>query len=194
MKIGVFGGTFDPPHWAHMILAEWVRTERKLDKVWLMPVLSPPHKQDSEITDPETRFEMVSLACGEDEFIRPSDLDLRHRRRPSYTFDLLNELKRKYRADKFSLIVGADAILGFSTWHRWQELLLKFEVIGLLRPGKNLFNADKRVLSKIKILSTPLLEISSTEIRKRVMRGKSIRFMVSFEVEKFIYEKQLYRK
>jgi nicotinate-nucleotide adenylyltransferase len=194
MKIGIFGGTFDPPHWAHMILAEWVRTESKLDKVWLMPVLSPPHKQDSEITDPETRFEMVSLACGEDEFIRPSALDLRHRRRPSYTFDLLNELKRKYRTDKFSLIIGADAILEFSTWHRWQELLLKFEVIGLLRPGKNLFNAGKRVLSKIKILSTPLLEISSTEIRKRVMRGKSIRFMVSFEVEKFIYEKQLYRK
>jgi len=192
MRIGLFGGTFDPPHWGHLILAEWIRCEGKLDKVWLAPARVPPHKVGRKLTDEWLRFKMVKLACADDEFIIASDCDLVHERKPSYTVDLLDELSAKFPDDEFVLVVGADSIVEFTTWHNWREILDRYDIYGLLRPNFDLRAADKMVLEKVKIFKSPLIELSSTMIRQRVREGKSIRFMVPAAVEKFIYEKKLY--
>ncbi|MCD6417263.1 nicotinate-nucleotide adenylyltransferase [bacterium] len=192
MKIGIFGGTFDPPHWGHLLLAEFVRDEMGLDRVLLVPALFPPHKEDRIITDAQLRLEMVKILCGNDPYIRPSDADLVHGRKPSYTIDLLEDFFKKFPGDEFFLIVGGDSVVEFTTWHRWDEILSRCVVVALPRPGRDFSSADRRVLDAVKILKSPLIEISSTEIRRRVCEGKSIRFMTTEEVAKFIAEKKLY--
>ncbi len=192
MKIGIFGGTFDPPHFGHLLLAEFVRDELELDKIYLMPALLPPHKTDRIVTDSKLRYEMVKLLCGDDKYIRPSDADLTHNRKPSFTIDLLDELSQKYPEDSFVLIIGGDSVLEFTTWRRWEEILNKYDVVALQRPGQIFSTANKEVLEKVKVLKNPLIEISSTQIRRRVRAGKSIRFMTTKAVADFIYEQNLY--
>ncbi len=193
MRIGILGGTFDPPHWGHLLLAEFVRDEIELDKVYLVPALLPPHKTDRVITDAQRRLKMVKLLCGDDDFIVPSDADLTHNRKPSFTIDLLDELAQKFPEDTFHLVIGGDSVIEFTTWRRWKEILGKYDVVALPRPGRNFSTADKKVLEKIRIFKSPLIEISSTEIRRRVKMEKSIRFMTTKAVVEFIESEGLYK-
>ena len=194
MRIGIFGGTFDPPHIGHLILAEFVRDEIGLDRVWLVPALEPPHKLDREKTPAEIRYEMVKLACGDDPYIIPSNIDLIHDRRPSYTIDLLDEICEKYPQDEFVLIIGEDSVAEFTTWKDWREILRKYRVIGLKRRGVDLKDANSDVISSVEMLKNPLIEISSTEIRERIIEGRSVRYMVPERVLKFVLSKKIYKK
>ena len=194
MKIGIFGGTFDPPHIGHLILAEFVRDEIGLDEVWLVPALDPPHKLDRHKTPADIRYEMVKLACGNDAFIRPSDIDLVHSRRPSYTIDLLDEISLNFPDNEFVQIIGEDSIAEFTLWKRWNEILKKYRIIGLRRRGIDLTCVNNEVISSVEILNNPLIELSSTEIRKRIINGKSVRYMVSERVWDFIFSNKVYKK
>ncbi|MCD6595049.1 nicotinate-nucleotide adenylyltransferase [bacterium] len=194
MKIGIFGGTFDPPHIGHLILAEFVRDEIGLDEVWLVPALDPPHKLDRHKTPADIRYEMVKLACGNDAFIRPSDIDLVHSRRPSYTIDLLDEISLNFPDNEFVQIIGEDSIAEFTLWKSWNEILKKYRIIGLRRRGIDLTCVNNEVISSVEILNNPLIELSSTEIRKRIINGKSVRYMVSERVWDFIFSNKVYKK
>ena len=193
MKIGIFGGTFDPPHMGHLILAEFVRDEMNLDYVWLAPALDPPHKLDRQKTPAHIRYRMVQLACGDDPHIRPSDIDLTHNRRPSYTIDLLDDVSSQNPEHHFSLIIGSDSVLEFTTWKDWRQILERYEVIALYRPDFDPKDANPFVLEHIKFVRNPLIELSSSEIRRRIREGRSVRFMVPAPVLDFIKENNLYR-
>ncbi len=194
MRVGIFGGTFDPPHWGHLLLAEFVRDEAGLDQVWLVPALQPPHKTNYPVTDAATRYRMVELACAGDAKIVPSDADITHNRRPSFTIDLIDDLQRKFPQHEFALIIGGDSLVEITTWHRWQQLLRKCQVIVLPRPGFDLTRAHPDALKASQVIESPLVDISSTAIRQRVREGKSIRYMVPEAVRLFIEREGLYRR
>jgi len=193
MRVGIFGGTFDPPHWGHLVLAEFVRDAGKLDEIWLMPALQPPHKLDRIITPAHLRMKMVELLCGDDPFIRPSDADLTHERQPSYTIDLLDELSQRFPQNQFILIIGGDSLVEFTIWHKWEDILKKHEVLVLPRRNADFSLVHPKVAQKAKIINSPLIEISSTEIRRRVGEGITIKYMTTQAVEEFIIEQKLYR-
>ncbi len=194
MKIGIFGGTFDPPHIGHLILAEFVREQEELDCVWLTPTLDPPHKLEKEKTPVSQRYEMVKLACNDGPFILPSDIDLVHNRKPSYTIDLLDEISQKNPSDEFILIIGADSVIEFTTWHRWREILSKYRVVAVRRPYADISDAHRDVVDSVEILESPLLELSSSDIRRRISEGRSVRFMVPKKALDFIMRNNLYAK
>ncbi len=191
-SVGIFGGTFDPPHMGHLILAEFVRDEAGLDYVWLTPSLDPPHKLDRRKSPARIRYQMVKLACGDDPYIIPSDADLTHNRRPSYTIDLLDDLSSTNPDTSFALIIGSDSVVEFTTWKDWQRILEKYRVIALHRPGVDLARAHPEVLGKVEFVKNPLIELSSTQIRQRIAQGKSVRFMVPDPVLEFIRNHRLY--
>ncbi len=193
MKIGILGGTFDPPHVGHTLLAEYVREECALDEIWLAVANDPPHKLGVKKTPVAQRLEMTELACDGYSKVKASDCDIKHGRHPSYTYDLLTELSQQYEQYCFTLVIGADSVINFTTWHRWDELLAKFEVLAVRRPNYNLAYANQNVLDHVRFVEAPLIELSSISIRARVAQGKSIHYIVSSNVEKFIIENKLYQ-
>ncbi len=192
MKIGIFGGTFDPPHLGHLILAEFVRDSLNLEQVWLAPALKPPHKTDQEVTPIKHRYRMVELACGDDPFIKPSDIDITHNRQPSYTIDLLDNICHKYPEKDFILIIGTDSVVEFTTWERWEQILQNYYVVAVKRPNFEISRVSHKILKSIKILDNPLIELSSTKIRERIANGHSVRYMVPEPVLIYILKENIY--
>ena len=198
-RIGIMGGTFDPIHLGHLLTAEAVRDAMGLHEILFIPASVPPHKRGREIAPPEHRLRMVILATASNPCFRTSDIELR-RKGPSYTVDTIDALKAE-RGDgaEFYFITGADAINELDTWHDAGALLQKCHFVAATRQGTRL---EKEALNlkfgtlgceRIHEVSTPELEISSTEIRRRVKRGASIRYMVPDAVTDYIEKEGLYR-
>lgn len=191
-KIGILGGTFDPPHIGHLIIAEFAVGEFDLERIYFCPAFCPPHKTERILSAPEARLEMVRISCeGNDKFV-VSDIDIRHKRVPSYTVDLLDDFQQEFPETQFYLIIGADAAAEFTTWHRWKDILAKAKVICAKRSVSNLTSQEEFVMKNMIFSNAPIIEISSTEIRDRVACGKSIRYMVHPDVEKYIIAHNLY--
>lgn len=198
-KIGIMGGTFDPIHIGHLVTAEAVRNEYGLDRVLFIPAANPPHKQGQEVTPAMHRYIMTAMATYSNPYFHVSSLEL-DRPGPSYTIDTIYELKRVYGKDtELFFITGADAIQEIPTWDRIEELLGLCQFIAATRQGclpsvdniKEYFGK----LGKMRIhrLTTPELEISSTDIRERVKTGNSIKYIVPESVEHYILKEGLYR-
>lgn len=198
-RIGILGGTFDPIHVGHLMTAEAVRDEFGLDKVIFVPAAVPPHKMDQQVTEARHRYLMTVLATNSNPHFDVSSIEM-DRPGPSYTIDTIYELKRQYgeNTDLF-FITGADAIAEIPTWDRIEELLGLCQFIAAARPGflPNVDNIREYFgeLGKARIhrLETPELEISSTNIRYRVERGFSIKYIVPSTVENYIYKEGLYK-
>jgi|YNPBryunderm2012_1023409.scaffolds.fasta_scaffold13820_2 nicotinate-nucleotide adenylyltransferase len=200
MRIGLFGGTFDPPHLGHLILAERCRDEAELDAVWFLPAYQPPHKADDPITRFEQRCEMVSLAItGQAAFrVEPLEKDLPT---PSYTAETVAELRRRHPNEEFHLILGGDSVTDLPSWYHPERILDAVALIGVPRPGveplsrQRLAETLQRPVESIRLqwIPCPLIEISSRAIRERVCRGRSIRYLVPRAVEEYIRERRLYR-
>ncbi len=198
MRIGIFGGTFDPVHIAHLLLAEQCREQCDLDEVWFVPAGSPPHKENNEISTGKQRREMLDFAiAGHPNFV-VKDLEL-HREGPSYTIETLRQLKATHPDDKFFLIVGADSVRDLHTWHEPEAILEMVTLIRANRPNISLPDMteltqtfSEAALSKILWVAIPGIEISSTDIRKRVRDNKSVRFMTPRSVEVYIHNNRLY--
>jgi nicotinate-nucleotide adenylyltransferase len=197
MRIGVIGGTFDPIHTGHLIVAEEVRARFDLSQVVFVPAGRPPHKLDREITDPEHRFEMVRLAIADNEGFAVSRVDL-DRGGPCYTVDTVGLLQDTWGTDvRIYFLIGADSLADLPTWYQPQRLLRLCQVVAVTRPG---YPVDLPALEQqlpgaaalIQTLDTPTLNISSTEIRRRVRGGGSIRYLVPAVVEQYIGEHRLY--
>lgn len=193
MKIGIFGGAFDPIHLGHLIVAERCREEAALDEVWFLPSYRPPHKAGLEITRFEHRVEMTTLAItGQPAFrVVPIERELPP---PNYTADTLAELHRRHPGTEFALILGADSYLDLPNWHDPARVAAQAELVIVGRPG--FFETVAEVVRgrfPARFLETPLIGIASRDLRRRVAEGKSIRFEVPRAVEEYIREKGLYQ-
>jgi len=185
MKIGILGGSFNPPHIGHMILAEFVKEHLNLDRIIFIPCNIPPHKSKREIVPGKHRLRMLELALKGRKGYLVSDLELK-RGGISYTVDTLKILKKKYSKGKLFLIIGSDLYQDFSTWYKPEEIkkLVKLVVVVrtlLKKKGKNII-----------FLKMPKIEISSSLIRERLKKGLSIRWFVPEEVRKYILRNKLY--
>ncbi|MDO4203783.1 MAG: nicotinate-nucleotide adenylyltransferase [Selenomonadaceae bacterium] len=198
-RIGIMGGTFDPIHVGHLMTAEAVRDEFGLDKVIFVPAAVPPHKMDQQVTEARHRYLMTVLATTSNPHFDVSSIEM-DRPGPSYTIDTIYELRRQYgeNTDLF-FITGADAIAEIPTWDRIEELLGLCQFIAATRPGflPNVDNIKEYFgelgSARIHRLETPELEISSTNIRDRLKRGFSIKYIVPPAVEDYIYKEGLYK-
>lgn len=196
MRIGVFGGTFDPIHLGHLIVAEDARAALDLDKVLFIPAGQPWFKSYRQITESHHRLEMVKLAVEGNKLFDVSDIEIR-RSGPSYTVDTLTELHEWYADAEFIVILGIDALREIDRWHQPRNLFELASVVGMARPGASL---DPSVLnaaipgasSRMRLLDSALIDISGTDIRQRVAAGRSIRYRVPAAVERYIGENGLY--
>ncbi|MDO3409086.1 nicotinate-nucleotide adenylyltransferase [Saccharibacillus sp. CPCC 101409] len=186
MKIGIMGGTFDPIHTGHLLAAETVREALGLDEVWFMPAHVPPHKAEAGFSG-EERLRMVELAIGSQSAFRTLDIELR-RGGVSYTVDTMSELTGKYPDARFHFIIGTDMVNYLPRWNRIGELasLTRFAAVG--RGGYELHAEDlaPEVKNKIDYCDMPQLEISSTDIRRRLREGRTIRYLVPDKVHDYL--------
>jgi nicotinate-nucleotide adenylyltransferase len=190
-QIGVFGGTFNPPHIAHLIAAESVRDHLKLDKVLFVPAAIPPHKLHEEIIPGELRLQMVKLAITDNPKFEACDVELR-RIGPSYSIDTIMELKNNFPKWDLSLIIGVDLLSDFYSWKDPMKILEESNVVVMNRPGFEPASVSKELLRRVQIVDVPAMNISSSDIRMRVRSGRSIKFMVPSAVEDYIYANSLY--
>ena len=194
-KLGVMGGTFNPIHLGHLVAAETIRDEFKLDEVLFVPSGKPPHKDNDEIASPEHRWMMTLLATASNESFSASAIEI-ERGGESYTRDTLLQLREIYGKDtEMFFITGADAIVEISTWHKTEDLPKLAKFIAASRPGYKLAweKIDPRFRKSTYLVEVPALAISSTEIRRRVREGKTIKYLVPEAVEKYIYKNHLYQ-
>ncbi|MCC6618135.1 MAG: nicotinate (nicotinamide) nucleotide adenylyltransferase [Chloroflexi bacterium] len=199
-RIGILGGTFDPPHVGHLWLATLAADSMGLDRVVFMPAAQPPHKRGRLISRTSDRVYMTRLAIAGDEAF---DLSLIETERPgpSYTIDSVDELRRSYGPDvELYLVMAADSLASIDTWREPDALLDRIEWVVGPRPGTDL--PDRSALeerfgaaaSRIHLLDGPSLDVSASAIRRWVAAGHSIGYLVPRGVEEFIRERGLYRR
>jgi nicotinate-nucleotide adenylyltransferase len=192
VKIGLFGGTFDPIHMAHLIVAEEARETLELDKVVFVPSGISPHKYHLKISDPESRLEMTKLGIEGNEPFELSDFEVK-RESPSFTIETVAHFKQALgKGAEIFLIVGADSILEISTWKEPRKLVSECQPVVMSRPGSDLTKLEPWLRDRVRILDNVLVSISSTEIRERVVAGRSIRYLVPPPVAAYIFEHGLY--
>lgn len=199
MHIGIFGGTFDPVHLGHLILAEQCRDQARLDEVWFLPSAYPPHKAGQPVTRFEHRCDMVELAVAGHPAFRVERLE-RDLPPPSYTAHTLAELRRRYPDHEFSLLLGSDALPDLPTWYEPQRVVEQVGLLVVPRPGVMLWTAERLAAAlglqpaavRLRFVACPLVEISSREIRRAVADGLSIRYLVPRAVEEYIRDRKLY--
>jgi len=198
-RIAIYGGTFDPIHIGHLIIAEFIRECLKLDKIVFVPSGNPPHKKQQHVTDENIRYKMVEEAVKGNPGFTVSDIEM-GKNTYTYTYLTLQQLKEKYRDVDIYFIIGADTVLDLLNWKEYEKVFRLCRFLAAARPGFDISEV-KRMIRKLEdqygaditIIETPLIDISSTNIRKRVAEGKSIRYLVPDAVEEFIYKNNLYR-
>jgi nicotinate-nucleotide adenylyltransferase len=201
MKIGIMGGTFNPIHNGHLIIAEDVREQCGLDRVLFIPSGQPPHKPDTEVIDAQHRYEMVRIAVESNPFFEASRIEV-DRNGLTYSINTLQELKRIYgEGVDLYFIIGADVVEELVTWREFRRVFQMCEFIAVLRPGYNnsafentIEKNRKDFDAKIRQVQTRLVDISSSDIRKRCERDESIKYLVPDNVEEYIKRFSLYSK
>ena len=191
------GGTFDPIHFAHLLIAEDVRRRFNLPRVLFMPCGHPPHKKDYEISSAEDRYLMAVLATADNphfgvsrlEFVRPA---------PSYTSDTIRALNHKLDdLGQLYFVTGADAVLELPIWHEPDAVLEEARVVAVSRPGFDLGRLEAALgrnrAVKITVIEAPAMDISSTQIRQRITAGLSVRYLTPKPVLEYIEKRDLYR-
>jgi len=193
LNIGLFGGTFNPIHNAHLIIAEWIRVHIGLDFIYIMPTAQPPHKlDDTEILDIRHRVAMIKLAIQGEEGFRliddESDTDT-----PAFSVDTVREFSRRHpeAAGDLYFIIGQDNYKSLCSWKDPGELSRMCRIVVARRPGGNNEKDPEGIKSPI-FVDTPLINISSSMIRERIREGKSIRYLVPFKVAAYIKKHNLY--
>ena len=199
-RIGIMGGTFDPIHYGHLVLAETVRDDFGLDRIIFLPSGDPPHKKHEPVTPAASRLEMVRLAVEGNPGFEVSPMEV-ERKGYSYTYDTMKAMNALYPDNhQFFFITGADAILEILAWKEVDRLSGLCSFIAATRPGTEigklsafLDSLPESLRSRIHLTQVPPLEISSTGIRKRIRENKSITYLLPPAVEEYIRKEGLYR-
>ncbi|MCF7895227.1 MAG: nicotinate-nucleotide adenylyltransferase [Candidatus Omnitrophica bacterium] len=187
MKIGILGGTFNPPHIGHLVLAQEVLEHLKLDKIFFIPTNNPPHKKGKQL-EPKKRFLMAKLTVAGNYKFKVLDLELK-RKGKSYTVDTIAELKTKYPKDKLYLIIGSDLAKDFKKWKSPEKIKKMATVVVAKRRGSP-FRSSKS-FKQVDIIQ---IELSSSQIRERIKKGKTVKYLVPKKVENYIKENNLYKQ
>jgi nicotinate-nucleotide adenylyltransferase len=200
MRIGILGGTFDPVHYGHLLLAESCRDQIPLDRVVLVPAAVSPHKLDQQPTPATARVEMLQLAIAGHPQFEVSTVEI-DRGGTSYSIDTLEALQQHAAEDEWFLLMGADTLRDFPKWHRPEDICRLTRLAVVHRPDAGAidltilepFLTGTSCQQRPVIVSMPLMGISSSAIRQRVRQGQSIRYLLPRAVEKYIEEHGLYR-
>lgn len=196
-RIGVFGGTFDPLHIGHLIIASELRSALHLDHVLFVPAGRPPHKADQEIGDDMHRLAMLSLAIAHSPDFQINTVDL-NRRGPSYTADTLALLQEELGPVNLVFLMGEDSLKDLPTWHEPGLIVQRAEMGVARRPGvevdcTEVYRAVPEAVGRVHLVDVPEIGVSSREIRRRVANGLPIRFLIPHAVEQYIAHFGLYR-
>jgi nicotinate-nucleotide adenylyltransferase len=191
MRLAMFGGTFDPPHLGHLLVAEFAVGALALDKLLFIPTGEHPLKNNSEYSLPADRLAMARLAIAGNAKFECSDVET-IRSGASYTIDTIREIKQKKNPDELFVIIGADNVDLFPKWHEIDGVLSESRVVVCNRLDVR-SSIPENILSRVQILDSPIIEISSTDIRTRVKHGESIRYYVADSVSEYITNRGLYR-
>lgn len=198
-RVGVIGGTFDPIHYGHLAAAEEARVKVELEKVVFVVAGLPPHKLDEEVTPVRHRLAMVELGIQSNPCFEISRVDV-DRPGPSYTVDTISILQERFGEEtELFFVMGLDSLVELPTWHEPHRLVLLCRLIAVSRPG---FNVDQAQLestvpglsSRLEIIDMPEMDISSTDLQRRVREGLPIKYQVPEQVERYIEEHRLYRQ
>lgn len=230
MRIGIFGGSFDPIHLGHLISAEQAREQVRLEQVWFVPAARPPHKQTRDLTPFALRVEMLEMAVAGHTDFRVSEIE-KERPGPSYTVETLRRLHETHPGNEWFLLMGSDSLRDFPSWREPEQIAALATLVVIGRPAGDsednpaapslpaLFaqhesagpadatgkvsattplnptahSPPASILARILTVQSPLIDISSTDIRRRVQDGRSIRYLTPRAVECFIAAHRLYR-
>jgi len=201
MRLGVFGGSFDPVHYGHLLLAECCREQCRLERVWFVPAGVPPHKQGRAIAPAQSRLAMLELAIAGHEQFAASDIEI-EREGVDYSVDTLRHFHDRWPEAELFLLVGADMLADLPNWREAAEVCRLALPVGVARPGAaaplpdalaGLGPSERVEEIRRHQVAMPLVGFSSTEIRRRVAAGQSIRYQTPRAVEEYIKTHGLYR-
>lgn len=200
-KIGIMGGTFDPVHNGHLMLADTAYRQFDLDQVWFLPNGNPPHKKEENIgTDARHRSRMVALAIQGRDYCRLEEYEVR-RREVSCSYQTLEHFRKQYPEDEFYFIIGADSLFAIETWVHPERIFPACVILAACRDDHDTLEEMKAQIghlkkvypkARIQLLRSPLIPVSSSEIRRKIRAGLSIAEEVPEEVEAYIKEEELY--
>lgn len=197
-KVGILGGTFDPIHIAHLILAENAWQQFELDTVLIMPSGDPPHKADKDVTPANHRTRMLQLAIDDNKHFKLSTVEI-ERAGKTYTAETLIELCKHNPDCEYYFIIGADSLFQIENWYHPEIIMSHAVLLAAVREQMDAAEVEEKIAqlkeryqADIRLLHTPNLSLSSSMIRKRVAEGASIKYMVPKDVEKYIYQNKLY--
>lgn len=189
MHIGLYFGSFNPIHIGHLIVASHIVENADIDKIWFVVSPHNPLKEAHSLLNEYDRLHLVELAIKDNSKFRASNVEF-HLPKPSYTIDTLTYLKEKFPLEQFSVIMGSDSFQNIHRWKNYDKLLANHSIIVYSRPG---FDITETHGAKLTRVQAPLLEISSTYIRKQIKDNKSIRYVVPDAVWKYIEENRYYK-
>ncbi len=194
-KYGIFGGTFNPPHIAHLILAEYVRSAMSLKKIIFIPSGNPPLKTSTNIIDSIHRYNMAKLCFEKNKNFIVDDIELENLSVKSYTIDTLKKLRERYKNQniEFYLIIGTDNFINFHKWKEPEKIFTLCKVIVINRPSYKFEKGSNKFKNRVIRLKVPDIDISSTLIRDMIKQGKSVKYLITEEVEKYIIKNNLYK-
>ncbi len=188
-RLGIFGGTFDPVHHGHLILARDALEQLALDRLLFVPAAVSPHRTDRPPTaTPAQRLEMLKLATADEARFAIDECEL-NRPAPSYSYDTVVDLQSRFPDARLHLLVGSDQLPGLPTWHRFDELKARVMLVVFHRAGNG-----GEIPQEGHLTLRRRLDISATELRKRVASGLSLRYLVPGAVAKYVEQHQLYRE
>lgn len=197
-KTGIMGGTFNPVHMGHLLLAENAREQAGLEQVIFMPSGQSYMKRDMHILKPEERMRLVELSIAGNPYFSVSDMEIL-RSGYTYTYETLEQLGRKNPCTEYYFITGADCLFSIEKWKHPERIFAGCTLLAAVRSGAGYQELEAQAAhlrhkfgARIILLETPRIDISSTDIRERIRKGRSIRYMVAEKAERYIYEKQLF--
>jgi nicotinate-nucleotide adenylyltransferase len=190
LKIGIFGGSFDPPHIGHLLIAEVTRLSLGLKRVYFVPAYKPPHKAGNHPVTAKDRLTMAKLSVRGNKYLRVSDIELK-RKGVSYTIDTVRAFRRQFPDAELILILGGDSLKQFHLWKSPAAILREVTLAVYHRP-----RSPRKIRgvasSKVRWIEGPLMDLSSSDIRSMIGKGKNIRYLVREHVRRFITRKHLY--
>jgi nicotinate-nucleotide adenylyltransferase len=193
MKIGLYFGTFNPIHVGHLIIANHMAENADLEQIWLVVTPHNPHKKKETLLDDYHRLQMVHLATEDYPKLKPSDIEFKLSQ-PNYTVNTLIHLEEKFPDHEFSMIMGEDNLKSLHKWKNFEVLLQNHDIYVYPRLSPEQESSDLKNHPKVHLIAAPIVEISSTFIRKNIKEGKNIQPLLPSKVWEYIDHNNFYKK